>query len=161
MRSWKVYTYGIDPAQEDEYDTGMLCMVEVYEDYTRRVSVVDKIDSRSSPAKIREFFKNRSKLGSLYRDVIYRGVEDGAWIQYALYDRKHNVYTPVVYFTIEFEDGETLTVDKAFETSMVKKNGVRIPFGKFPFDSKRKYPVRRESKLEKLVCKYLANRYNQ
>ena len=62
---------------------------------------------------------------------------------------------PIKWFTLEIGSIE-ISHDIAFETTLIKKNGVDIPLGRFPFRNK-KYPLRREMNIKRNAYKYISN----
>ena len=161
MRTWKVQTTQLP--EGFSYSPSVLAMVQI-DDFGQGLSndvvvtPVGMINPFSTPVEIEKFFADRVKLAEYYRHG--RGKDNRRWIQFALYNETTGNFVPVVWFTVEFDDGEVLYIDKAFDTVLVSKNKVRIPFGRFPIYQKR-YPVRRESNIEKRAFKYLRNRFNK
>lgn len=170
MRNWKITTDNIDLAKHS--DT-RLCLFEYRESGTSRrtnsalLSFIDcdPAHQHNGVTEIKNFFELSVKL----RPLRYSIIEDKSsevwprvikvWHQFALYNKVTKSSTPIAYFTIMFDDGEVITWDKAFDTPLVTRNGIRIPLGKFPFNQKRHYPVRREQKIEKRALKFFTNQF--
>lgn len=170
MRNWKITTDNIDLAKHS--DT-RLCLIELREipDSWRADSALlnfidcDPAHQHNGVTEIKNFFE----LSVKHRPLCYSIIEGGSsevcprtinvWHQFALYNKVTKSFTPIIYFTITFDDGEIITWDKAFDTPLVTRNGIPIPLGKFPLNQKRHYPVRREQKIEKRALKFLTNQF--
>jgi len=64
---------------------------------------------------------------------------------------------PIKWFDIVVDDKITLSHDIAFSTTLVKKNGISQPFGKFPMWYKERLAFYREFNMKKTVYRYFAN----
>ncbi len=111
-----------------------------------------KDSNYSIASKFRELAKfvkgreSRSLINSDYRYQFYVFQENsGDWI-------------PVVWFDLILQDGTVIRHDKAFWTTLVRKNSVPVPLGKFPhFYKGKRFCIYRENKITSNAFKYIAN----
>lgn len=70
--------------------------------------------------------------------------------------------TPIKWFDLVINDKLIVSHDIAFETTLIKRNGVRIPFGRFPMwyyynKPAVKLPKHREFKIKAKAYNFMAN----
>lgn len=83
-----------------------------------------------------------------------RGTPD--WYQFAVWVDGELTY--LKWFDLVVSDKLTLSHDIAFETTLVRKNGLIVPLGQFPYWVKaKKLPKYREFKVKAQAYRYLAN----
>lgn len=105
------------------------------------------------------FFKNISKFvkSNIVRKTLY---DDDVWYQF--YVLKDDDLVPIKWFDLIIDEKTTISHDIAFSTTLIKKNGVQVPFGKFPHWYKnwerKKFPAYRELNIKSRAYKYLANK---
>lgn len=65
---------------------------------------------------------------------------------------------PITWFNLEINKEIKISHDVAFETTLIKRNNVQIPFGKFAMNYKNKtLPIFREFKIKIKVYKFILN----
>lgn len=78
------------------------------------------------------------------------------WWQFAV--RVDGVVTPIVWFQLVVNEELIIAHDLAFSTTLIKRNSVVVPFGRFPMCYKTQVlPLYREFKLKARAYKFLAN----
>lgn len=105
---------------------------------------------------IEKFVKSKGVLNTLTNS--YWAKQD--YYQFAtMYEGK---ITPIKWFDLVVNEKLVISHDIAFETTLIKRNGVRIPFGQFPMwyyynKPARKLPKYREFKIKAKAFKFMAN----
>lgn len=79
---------------------------------------------------------------------------DDLWYQFAVMQGEELM--PVKWFDLVLSNGVVLSHDIAFNTTLVRRNDMPVPLGRFPRGSRR-LPRYRELKLKRRVYKYIAN----
>jgi len=77
------------------------------------------------------------------------------WYQFAVvrdFEVEH-----IKWFDLVINDTMTISHDIAFETTMIVKNGIAVPLGKFPMWADKEQPKYREFNLKARAYKYIAN----
>lgn len=110
------------------------------------------------------FFKAIAKFVKTkqVRDTLYGNPFNGkdAYYQYAIF--VDGQVTPIKWFDLHINDKVTISHDVAFDTTLIKKNQIVVPFGHFPMyyyrkNENAKLPKYREFNLRSKTCKYIAN----
>lgn len=111
-----------------------------------------KDNNCSIASKFRElakFAKGRESRSLINSDDRY---------QFYVFQENSGDWVPVVWFDLILHDGTVISHDKAFWTTLVKKNGIHIPLGKFPhFYKDKRFSKYRENKITSNAFKYIAN----
>ncbi len=104
-----------------------------------------------------QFFKNISKfvISPTVRKTLF--VED-EWYQFYVMDGTEML--PIKWFDLHIAEDCVISHDIAFSTTLIKKNGVHVPFGKFPhwYKSWKNFSKYRELNIKSRAYKYIANR---
>ena len=112
--------------------------------------VIAEVDLSSKSYLVINFLKYIAKFISS-KKAVTKEVNDLAYYQFATIIEGD--LFPICWFTIVINDKLKLDFDTAFNTSLVKRNGVNIPFGKF-FTKYGKY---RHIKMKHKAYKFVAN----
>jgi hypothetical protein len=121
-----------------------------YNGKTKKVMFETDLNNAVDTAK---FFRNLSSFVKTKR--VFQTLGNDEWFQFAVI--RDGEITPIKWFDLHVGD-VVLSHDIAFETTLIRKNGFEIPFGKFPrWDSKKKYPKYREFNIKQRAYKYIAN----
>ena len=148
---WSINTTKL--GKEVKPSNSFLCVLRMFADGKREI--VETIHNNFNFIEVKKFFESAARLRA--RRVYDKNCKLLEWYQFGLINASPWNTIPVVHFTVTFHDGTKVFLDKAFQTTLITKNGIRIPLGRFPNNWSRKYPVRREEKLEKRAMKYLTN----
>lgn len=104
------------------------------------------------------FFKDISKFvkSAMVRKTLFNDYR-GEYYQFAIICE--NEIFPIKWFDLIINERVIISHDIAFETTLIKKNDIVIPFGKFPMWYKEnvKFSKYREFKLKSRAYKYMAN----
>lgn len=110
------------------------------------------------PWAVYQFFKDLERFvqTTAVRQASY--TDQAPHYQFAVL--KDGKVTPIVWFDLVISDNLTVSHDIAFETTLLRKNGVIVPLGAFPFRYPKTWhwPVHREFKLKKQAYRYIANK---
>ena len=119
-----------------------------YNGKTKKVVFVADLNDVFDTAR---FFKNIASF--VKTKQVLQTVENDEWFQFAV--MYNNEITPIKWFDLHVDD-VVLSHDIAFETTLIRKNGVGISFGRFPRGFKKiaKY---REFNIKRRAYKYIAN----
>lgn len=139
--------------KEVKPSNSFLCVLRMFADGKREI--VETIHNNFNYIEVKKFFESAAILRA--KRVYDKNGKLLEWYQFGLINTSLWNTIPVAHFTVTFYDGTKVFLDKAFQTTLITKNGIRIPLGWFPNNWRRKYPVRREEKLEKRAMKYLTN----
>ena len=103
------------------------------------------------------FFKNISNFVKLPA-VRKTAFDDDVWYQFAVMFKDE--VTCIKWFDLVVDETLTLSHDIAFSTTLIRKNDVLVPFGKFPmwYKGSKRFPKYRELNIKSRAYKYLANR---
>lgn len=106
------------------------------------------------------FFKNIAKF--VKSPTVLKTVDKNCWkgddyYQFAVIHE--NEIWHIKWFNLVINDNIVISHDIAFETTLIKKNDVSIPFGKFPmwYRKNTKLPKYREFNIKARAYKYMAN----
>lgn len=99
-----------------------------------------------------KFIQTKKVLDS-YKENFY---ENPTYYQFATI--LDNEITPIKWFDLVIDDKTTISHDIAFNTTLIKINDLRMPFGKFPMWLDKKLPKYREFKLKAKCYKFIANK---
>lgn len=118
----------------------------------------------NSPWNTQLFFKEVAKFVKTkhVRDTLYANPFNGrdVYYQYALL--VDGEVTPIKWFDLHVNDKVVISHDVAFDTTLIRRNDVGVPFGHFPMyyyrrNENAKLPKYRELNLRAKACKYMAN----
>lgn len=106
--------------------------------------------------EIAKFVKSPTVLKTIDSD----GWEKQDYYQFAVIDG--NEIVPIKWFELVVNDNLILSHDIAFETTLIKRNNVVIPFGRFPSyyyykNPNVKLPKHREFNIKSKAYKFIAN----
>lgn len=104
------------------------------------------------------FFKNIARF--VKTKQVLKTVDNICWnneIYYQFAVQAEDKIIPIKWFDLVINEKVTISHDIAFETTLINKNGLEVPFGKFPLLSKRKYSKYREFNIKSRAYKYIAN----
>lgn len=108
------------------------------------------------------FFKDiaRFSLSETVRKTLYSSYNDD-YYQFAVLE--DGQVTPIKWFDLIINDKTTVSHDIAFNTTLIRKNDIDIPFGKFPMWCKKpnSLPLYREFKIKNKAYRYMANQINK
>lgn len=153
MLPWSIKVTGLG-SRNLVVSSSFLVLLRISND--AEMELIKSIHPLDNVFKIREFFKLAGALSATQqRDDRGRLIER---CQFGVFEHQSG-FIPVDNFTVVMENGDEIFVDKAFHTTLITKNGIDIPLGRFPFNEKRRYPKHREQKLDKRAMKYLANQF--
>lgn len=99
------------------------------------------------------FFKN---IANFVSSKEVKKSED--YFQFAVYWK--GKIAPIKWFDIVLNDNNKISHDIAFETTLISKNGFKIPFGRFPmcyWNINISIPKYREFNVKNRAYKYIAN----
>ncbi len=99
------------------------------------------------------FFKDISRF--VKSPMVLKSYDTADFYQFAVY--RAGEICPVKWFDFVVSADLVISLDIAFETTLIKKNGVDVHFGKFPMWVKGEVSKYREFKMKSRVYKYLAN----
>lgn len=99
-----------------------------------------------------KFFKDVSRFR---KNQTIHDENDSRWYQFAVIE--NGKILPIKWFDLHISECVVISHDIAFETTLIKRNGIDLPFGKFPHWTKHPLPLNREFKLKSLASKYIAN----
>lgn len=87
----------------------------------------------------------------------YKNKENNNCFQFAV--MKDEKIKPIKWFDLWLDNKNSISHDVAFSTTLVKKNDLSIPFGKFPiwYNKNKVFSLYRELKVKKNAYKYIAN----
>ena len=111
----------------------------------------------NNPTQTVAFFKNLAKkLKSL------NFLRDEMVDHYQFAVMNNGELTPIKWFDIQINDNLKISHDIAFDTTLIRKNGLLIPFGKFPMYMYQIKPnwkpsLYRKQKMQANAFKYIAN----
>lgn len=91
-----------------------------------------------------------------------KSYEDRDCYQFAVWFQ--DKITPIKWFNLVINDKVILSHDIAFSTTMIRRNCIDIPFGRFSHYSKgnkKKYPIYREFNIKARAYKYMANQVKE
>ncbi len=117
--------------------------------------VIDHVNINEGEIKVSEFFKRIARFQGTKeaRDVLHN---DDGHFQFSLTSEQYPFF-PVKWFELVTKQGNVLSYDIAFNTSMISINGRCIELGLFPLVGNIHYPRYRELKLNKRAFKCIAN----
>lgn len=107
------------------------------------------------------FFKALAKF--VKSTTMRKTIDNSAWDNEDYYQfavLRENEIIHIKWFDLVVSDKITLSHDIAFETTLIKKNGQTVPFGRFPmwyYNRNIKLPKYREFNVKAQAYKYLAN----
>lgn len=113
------------------------------EDVIFRVKLSDQFEAY-------KFFKLIAKFVKSPRCL--RGSE---WFQFAVV--RNGKVEHIKWFDLVIDDNTTISHDIAFETTMITKNEISVPFGRFPMWAKVQLPKYREFNMKARAYRYMAN----
>lgn len=112
-----------------------------------------------------KFFKNIARFvkSASVRKALYSGkYESEVYYQFAV--MKDGEMTPIKWFDLVINDKLTISHDIAFNTTLVKRNDVDMPFGRFPMYYYRRninLPKYRELNVKARAYKFMGNQINK
>ena len=125
-------------------------------EYITTYQVVKEIDLTLSNFYIAQKFRELSKF-IVSKEVLRTNLngDDTTWYQFGVkYEGK---LTPIKWFTLIINDNIQLHNDIAFDTPLIKKNSIQLPFGKFSMHRTYKVSKHNEYKMKRNIYKYIAN----
>lgn len=113
--------------------------------------IVNKVSIYDSNLKIAQFFKDIAKImKTKSMRESYRSEDEH--YQFALSSKDYDFF-PVKWFTLWLDNGDKIDHDIAFSVTLIRKNDVPIPFGKFSFSRWSEFPVYRELNVKRNAFK--------
>jgi hypothetical protein len=122
------------------------------EDVLFEANLNDRFQTIDFFNKISKFVKSKEFLKT------FTGWDyDSAFCQFAV--MKDGKVTPIKWFDLVISESVKISHDIAFETTLIHKNDLQIPFGKFPmwYKEGKKFPKYREFNLKSRAYKYISN----
>ena len=118
----------------------------------------------NNPFASYEFFKQISQFNQT-REIHKTLDEPYAKKQYYQFAVIHkNKICPIKWFDLVINESVVISHDIAFETTLIKRNDVIIPFGKFPMSYWQKginLPKNREFNIKSRAYQFMANQVNK
>lgn len=111
-----------------------------------RTNLSNCVDTAQFFNTLAKFVKSKPVLNTAYTDN---------WYQFAVIDE--GKITLVKWFDLIISNDITISHDIAFETTLIRKNGQIIPFGKFPNWRKKAPSKYREFNIKARAYRYVAN----
>lgn len=120
-------------------------------------NIVWQVHAGLHPIEIATRFKRLAKIVNKHRDDTY---------QFAVWHSRRKI--PICWFDIVLPDGNIISRDHAFDTTLIEWNGVPVPFGRFPFwytsrcrSIRSVWPKYREYRIEKQSLIFIANKFKR
>lgn len=150
----KIYTTNFSK-ETIEFNTIMFVHFERTDGYHETKKILNSISVNDHPLKVAAFFENISNLMKTkkVRKSIFSGKEH---FQFVLSNEDFENF-PVKWFTLELDNSIKISHDIAFETTLIKRNDVLIPFGRFNLYSRHKLALYREYNMKRNAYKFISN----
>lgn len=84
---------------------------------------------------------------------------EAAWYQFAVW--RDEELCPIKWFDLVLDTGVVLSHDIAFNTTLIERNGLQVPFGRFPLNPLKTYRLYRELNIKARAYKYIANQISR
>lgn len=132
---------------EEKFDFSELLYINgITKEIMFKTDLNDTLNTFNFFQKLIKFVKNFNMRKEVYNEVLY--------YQFAI--MKDGEITPIKWFDIVIDDKTIIFHDIAFETTIIRKNDIRISLGGFPFGMKH-YAKHREYNVKARAYKYIAN----